>query len=413
MKILFLTDNFPPETNAPASRTFEHAREWVAAGNQVTVITCFPNFPAGKVYSGFKNHWYRVEELEGIRVVRVKTYITANEGFVKRTLDYLSFMFTGTIAACFQKSPDVIVATSPQFFCALAGYLTSRLKRKPWVFELRDIWPASITAVGAMKKNRIIHILEKLELFLYDRADLIVSVTASFRRELIERGVQPDKISVVTNGVDLTRYKVIPKDENLLTDYGLENKFVIGYIGTHGMAHALDKVIEAAELLHAEDLSVTFLFVGSGAQKNNLEKLVKSRNLTNVRIIGQQPKSKMPQLWSICDVALIPLKNSPVFSDVIPSKLFECMGMGLPVIISIPEGEATDIVKETGCGIVVPPEDPDALAYAIKGLYGDEEKLSKLRKNASASALQYSRPTLAHKMLTSLETLNDTNTDIN
>lgn len=238
MHILFLTDNFPPEGNAPATRTYEHATRWVEAGHKVTVITCAPNFPEGKVFDGFKNKLYDVSELDGIRVVRVKTYITANEGFVKRILDYMSFMATGFIAGLFQKKPDVIVATSPQFFCACAGWALSAVRRKPFVFELRDIWPASITAVGAMKDSFAIRMLERIEMFLYRRADSIVSVTHAFKKELIERGVNGEKIEVVLNGVDLTKYEPsLSKDSDLAKQYGLENKFVVGYIGTHGMAH--------------------------------------------------------------------------------------------------------------------------------------------------------------------------------
>ncbi|WP_029859794.1 glycosyltransferase family 4 protein, partial [Vibrio parahaemolyticus] len=244
MHILFLTDNFPPEGNAPATRTYEHAIRWVRAGHKVTVVTCAPNFPEGKVFEGYKNTWYQKHDIDGINVVRVKTYITANEGFLKRILDYISFMITGFLAGLFQKKVDVIVATSPQFFCACAGWALSTAKRKPFVFELRDIWPASITAVGAMKDSFAIRMLEKIELFLYRKADSIISVTHSFKDELIKRGINGEKVDVVLNGVDLTRYKpTIGKDSELEIHYNLEGKFVAGYIGTHGMAHGLEHIV--------------------------------------------------------------------------------------------------------------------------------------------------------------------------
>jgi len=197
MHILFLTDNFPPEGNAPASRTYEHAREWVKLGHEVTIITGAPNFPEGKVYEGYKNDWYSKELLDGIEVRRVKTYITANEGFVKRILDFVSFMVSGFIAGLFVKKPDVIIGTSPQFFTAVGAWALAAVRFKPFVFELRDIWPASIITVGAMKKGFIIKLLERLEIFLYKRASLIISVTESFKVELMERGVEGDKIKVV------------------------------------------------------------------------------------------------------------------------------------------------------------------------------------------------------------------------
>src|SRR5690606_16110437 len=175
--------------------------------------------------------------MDGIRVVRVKTYITANEGFVKRTLDYMSFMAMATLIGVFERRPDVVMATSPQFFCAIAGWMTGILKWRPFVFELRDLWPASIMAVGAMRKSLIIRLLEKLELALYHRADAIVSVTESFCEDLVARGVPREKIHVVINGVDLDRYQPRERDAALAREFELEGKFVAGYMGTHGMAH--------------------------------------------------------------------------------------------------------------------------------------------------------------------------------
>ena len=185
MHILFLTDNFPPEVNAPASRTFEHCREWVRLGEQVTVITCAPNFPKGTVFPGYQNRLWQVEMLDGIRVIRVWSYITANEGFVRRSLDYMSFMVSATIASLFVKKVDVVIGTSPQFFTVCAAYVVGLFKRVPLVFELRDIWPESIKAVGSMNDGFLYRSLEKLELFLYKKASRIIALTQSFKKELV------------------------------------------------------------------------------------------------------------------------------------------------------------------------------------------------------------------------------------
>ncbi|MEP5568703.1 MAG: glycosyltransferase family 4 protein [Halioglobus sp.] len=402
MHILFLTDNFPPEGNAPATRTYEHAREWVKSGHEVTVITCAPNFPEGVVFEGYKNRWYQREEIDGISVVRVKTYITANEGFTKRILDYISFGFMGGFFGLFQKRPDVIVSTSPQFFCACGAWVLSVLRWKPWVFELRDIWPASITAVGAMEKSATIHFLEKLEMFLYRRADRIVAVTNSFKTELIERGVEGDKIDVVVNGVDLSMYvPATAKDSALAEEYELQGKFVVGYIGTHGMAHALDKVLDAAALLRDED-DIRFLFAGGGAERASLEQLVRKRNLDNVVMMPRQPKAMMPVVWSLCDISLISLRDTPLFTKVIPSKIFESMGMGLPMLITCPRGEATEIIESTGSGEVLPPEDCAALADKIRGLHADRARLGELATASFGSAEKYDRKQQAFFMLESL-----------
>lgn len=402
MHILFLTDNFPPEGNAPATRTYEHAIRWVRAGHKVTVITCVPNFPEGKVFDGFKNKLYDVAELDGIRVVRVKTYITANEGFVKRILDYMSFMVTGFIAGLFQKKPDVIVATSPQFFCACAGWALSAVRRKPFVFELRDIWPASITAVGAMKDSKAIRLLEKIEMFLYQRADAIVSVTHAFKQELIERGVDGSKIEVVLNGVDLSKYEPQQKDAELAKQYGLEGKFVAGYIGTHGMAHGLEHIVDVAERLQNHD-DIRVVFAGGGAARQKVVDLVEKKQLKNVVLIDRQPKEMMSRLWSLCDVSLVPLINSDLFRTVIPSKIFECMGMGIPTIMSVPEGEATAIIRETRSGVVVDSESVEQITAAILKLHEDHELYQQVRTRSMEAAPRYSRDIMAADMASVFE----------
>ena len=399
MHILFLTDNFPPEGNAPATRTYEHAVCWIKAGHKVTIITCAPNFPEGRVFDGYKNSLYQKEDMDGINVIRVKTYITANEGFIKRILDYMSFMVMGFIAGLFQKKPDVIVATSPQFFCACAGWVLSVIRRKPFVFELRDIWPASITAVGAMKDSKVIRLLEKLELFLYRRADSIISVTHSFKKELIERGIDGNKIDVVLNGVDLSKYEpALEKDKELAKKYDLEDKFVAGYIGTHGMAHGLENIVAVAEKLQSES-DIRIVFAGGGAARQKVVDLVKNKQLSNVVLIDRQPKEMMPRVWSLCDVSLVPLKNSELFTTVIPSKIFECMGMGIPTIMSVPEGEATAIIKNTNSGITVAPENVDEIVNGILKLKNESKLYAELKKDSIKSGSKFSRDLMADKML--------------
>lgn len=403
MHILFLTDNFPPEGNAPASRTFEHATRWVEMGHKVTVITGAPNFPEGVVFEGYKNRWYQSEQIAGINVVRVKTYITANEGFVRRILDYISFMVSGFFAGLLQKKPDIVVATSPQFFNAVGGWALSAVRRKPFIFELRDIWPASITAVGAMQDSKVIKLLERLEMFLYRKADRIISVTESFKRELIERGIDGTKIDVVLNGVDLMKYApATEKDSDLAETFGLKGKFVAGYIGTHGMAHGLEHIVDAAELLQQRD-DIRFVFAGGGAAREQLETYVGEKQLNNVVLIPRQPKEMMPRLWSLCDVSLVNLIDTPLFRTVIPSKIFESMGMGIPVLVSMPVGEATEIVRESGAGVIVRPEAPLELSNAVAALCDDRSSWQRLSQQASVAAQLYSRESMAHKMLESFD----------
>lgn len=340
MHILFLTDNFPPERNAPASRVYEHACYWVRQGHRVTVLTCAPNFPEGKVYAGYCNRWYQVEEVDGIHVVRVKTFIAKNEGVLLRILDYLSFMVTGFLAGLLQTRPDVVVATSPQFFTVVADWAVAALRRLPFVFELRDLWPASIHAVGALRASTALRRLGRLGLFFYRRAAKVVALTEAFKHDLVSRGISAAHVAVVLNGFDFARYTPQPRDMSLTQQLGLEGCFVVGYIGTHGMAHALDRVLEAAALLR-DTPAIRFLFIGAGAVRDALIAQAAQQHLDNVMFIPAQPKTRMPAYWSVCDLALVPLKNTPLFTTVIPSKIFEAMGMGRAIVLAAPEGEAS------------------------------------------------------------------------
>ena len=406
MHILFLSDNFPPEVNAPASRTFEHCREWVRAGHQVTVVTCAPNFPKGKVYEGYSNRLWQSEAIEGIRVIRVWSYITANEGFVKRILDYQSFMLTATIASLFVRGADVVVGTSPQFFTACAAWAVAALKRVPFVFELRDLWPESIEAVGAMRKGRVIRALEKLEMFLYRRAALIVAVTHAFRDKLAARGIDRHKIEVITNGVDMSRFQPRPKDATLVEALGLQGCFVAGYVGTHGMAHHLETILDAAQSLQSRPGGERFRFIllGDGARKQALKEDAVRRGLCNVIFIDSVPKEEVPRYWSLLDVSIIHLRKTGLFTTVIPSKLFECMGMGLPVLHGV-AGESASIVESEHAGIVFEPENAAQLVASLQRLSSDGALLDKLRANGLSAACRYDRSALAKEMLRSLESL--------
>ncbi len=228
MKILFLSDNFPPETNAAATRVYERACYWIEAGHEVVVLTSAPNFPEGRLFSGFRNSWRNVENMSGIRVVRVKTFITANQGVALRTLDFMSFMVSAFVNGLLEKRPNVIVSTSPQFFAAVGGWALGACRRVPFVFELGDLWPASIIAVGAMKQSWVLKFMEWLELFLYRRAATVVALTQAFKRNLIARGIAPDKIAVVINGVDSGRYGPRPRDEKLAAEWKLGECFTVG-----------------------------------------------------------------------------------------------------------------------------------------------------------------------------------------
>ena len=399
MHILFLTDNFPPEVNAPASRTFEHCREWVKEGHEVTVITCAPNFPRGKVYEGYKNRIWQTEQLSGIQVIRIWSFIAANEGFLKRTLDYLSYMIAAVVAAPFVSKVDLVVGTSPQLFTVCAARIVSAYKRVPWVFELRDIWPESIRVVGAMKESRILNALEKLELYLYRKADAIVTVTHAFKATLIRRGIDSSKIHVVTNGVDTSLFSPREKDSELVARYDLAGKFVVGYIGTHGMAHALDTILDSALAVKLSDTSSSFVFllIGDGAEKARLIERARLEKLDNVIFIDSVSRNEVARYWSLLDCSVIHLRKTDLFKTVIPSKLFESMGMGVPVLHGV-AGESAEIVQKEDVGLVFESENSDELTVKLKKLSSDSELFKTLKSNGPLSALHYERKNLAANM---------------
>ncbi len=400
MKILFLTDNFPPETNAPATRTFEHCKEWVAKGAEVTVITGFPNFPKGKIYPGYKNKRIQHEEIEGIKVIRVWTFIAANKGFIKRTLDFLSFMISAFFAGLTVKT-DKIVATSPQFFTALAGKWLSFWKRKPWIMEVRDIWPESIVAVGASKRNLIIKYFEWLEKRMYNSAKHIVVVTDSFKDNLINKNVPKDKISVFKNGVNIANYPPIPKNQKVLQDLKLESKFIFGYIGTHGMAHGLDFILNAIEPLQKSNPDFHFLFIGDGAERENLIEQSNKMELKNTTFLPSVTKVDVKKYLSVMDIALVNLKKSDTFLSVIPSKIFEAAAMGKPILLGL-NGETKGIIQQYNAGLCFEPENKtEFINTSIK--IAEPSIYQKKKEGAFILAQNFQREKIANQMLNTIE----------
>lgn len=394
MKILFLTDNFPPEVNAPATRTYEHCQEWVKKGADVTVITCVPNFPKGKVYPGYKNKWKTRETIDGIKVVRVWTYISANEGFIRRTLDYISFSITGFFAGLFEKT-DVIVATSPQFFTALAARTLSFWKRKPWVLEIRDLWPESIKTVGAMKDSIFIRYFEKEEMWNYKSADKIITVTDSFKKTISEKGISHNKIEVVKNGANFEIYKPMPKDRDLQKKIKLNGETVIGFIGTHGMAHKLDFILDCAKVL--EGSNYHFLLIGDGAMKKSLVEKRENENITNVTMLDSIPKKEVARYLSLVDISLINLKKSDLFKTVIPSKIFENAAMEIPILIGV-DGEARSIIENYHAGLFFEPENKESFFNKLDEI-NNPENHERFKAGCKALAVDFDRKKLAVKML--------------
>ncbi len=405
MRILFLSHYFPPEVNAPATRTYEHCVRWARAGHDVTVVTCEPNCPDGVLFDGYKNRLRpQVEVMDGVRVVRVWTYVAPNAGILRRIANYLSYLLSAVLASLRLARPDVVVATSPQFFCGWAGVLVSWLKWRPFVLEIRDIWPESIVAVGALQNRTLLRFLEWLERRMYRAADHIVAVGNGYRQRILEKVDIPERISVVTNGVDLERFVPAEPDPRFLNQWSLEGKFVCSYIGTIGMAHGLEVVIEAARILRDKGRDdISFCLVGDGAERQRLQDEAQRLGLGNAVVFtGMLGKAEMPQVLASSDACLIHLKKCELFGTVIPSKLFETMAMSRPIIMGV-EGEARDIVKSAGAGIAMEPGSATSLVQCVEQLADDPALTAELGHSArSFVGENFARDVLAEKLLAQL-----------
>ncbi|MFO8030397.1 MAG: glycosyltransferase family 4 protein [Cyclonatronaceae bacterium] len=395
LKILFLSDNFPPEVTPAATRTYEHCREWVKLGADVTVLTSFPNFPRGKLYEGYKHKRIQRETIDGIKVVRVWTYLAANTGFVRRTVDYLSYAVSSFFAGLYQQT-DIIIATSPHFFITWSGAALSFFKKKPWVFEIRDLWPESIKSVEMLDEGLIYRILERIEMRLYQSATHIIPNTDAFKKRLVERGVPEDKISVIPNGTNFELFIPMEADPELKSRLGLQGKFIVGYIGTLGLAHALDFVIESIARLN--DNSIHFLFIGDGAVKDSIMQRTAELNLKNVSFLDPVPKNDIPRYLALVDASLAPLKKTETFKTVIPSKIFEAGAMGKPMLLGV-DGQARSIVEAYGSGLYFEPENTEDFITKVKKLAGDRELQQRLGEGGKKLARAFDRKKLAAEML--------------
>jgi glycosyltransferase involved in cell wall biosynthesis len=402
VRILFLSHYFPPEVNAPANRTHEHCRRWVADGHEVTVITGVPNHPRGELFPGYHNRWIQEERVDGIRVIRTWMYLTPNAGFTKRILNYVLFAATAALASLRVDRPDVVVATSPQFFCGIAGALVARLKRRPFVLEVRDLWPKSIVELGQLKPGPALTILEAMERWLYRSAAGVVVNTRAFVDHVAERGVARERIELVFNGIDPNLFSPRPPDAKLLAEHRLNGLFSVGYVGTLGLAHGLATVVDAAERLRQHP-DIVFLLIGDGADRRSLEDSIERRDLTNVRILGLQPRHTMPAWIASIDVLLVSLRDLPVFETVIPSKIFEFLAQERPVILAA-RGEIRRMLVDAGAATIIDPEDPDQLAAAVLELKrSPEAALERARAGRKWVEAGFVRNDLARRMLAFLE----------
>lgn len=399
MKITVICHYFPPEIGAPSARIYEMAKHWVDLGNEVHVVTCFPNHPTGIIPDEYKGMKYKYEEMDGIHVHRNYVYATPNKGFIKKTLGHVSFMFSSMIYSMKKiDKPDVIITSSPTFFSMFSGYWYSIRKKADFILEIRDLWPAAMIELGVMKEGFITRILEKMELFFYRKSKKLIMVTESFKKNVVNRGIDEEKVHVITNGVNNELFYPKEKNKELINKYNLQGKFVISYVGAHGISQNLSIILKVAKKLKTYN-NVEFLFIGEGAEKDKLKDIVKQEELNNVQFVDAQRKELIPEFYNISDLCLIPLKNIELFKTFIPSKMFEIMACGIPIVASL-EGEAADILNDSNAATVVQPDNVDEIASAIEKLINDKEMYNQMKVNGPVFVNKnYSRNMLAKKYL--------------
>ena len=371
LRITFLSHYFPPEVGAPQTRMFELARQLVAAGDSVTVVTAFPNYPTGVVHDGYRGRFAMEEHMDGVRVLRRWVFATANTGFFKRILNHLSFVVTSLTALRALGPTDVIFVQSPPLFIGLAALAFSRIKRAPFVFNVSDIWPQSAIELGMLRNGLAIRLAEALERHLYRRASAITVPTPGMLQRLVERGVPRDKVVLLTNGVDTHIYQPRPPDAELAEELGLNGHKMFLYAGTHGLSQGLDVILEAAK--RTTDGDIVYVLAGEGADKEALVEKAKAEGIDNVRFLPNQPQSAMPRLLNLAYAAIVPLKPLDLFKDALPSKMFESMAVGQPIVGSM-WGEAARLIESAGCGIVTEPGDAVALEAAVEKLAADPDR---------------------------------------
>ncbi len=330
------------------------------------------------------------ENVDGVKVIRTWLFPAANRGSYQRMLNYGSFCISSALTGLSIPRPDVVIATSPQLLVGLSGWWLARAKGVPFVFEVRDLWPESLFAVGMGRPDSMLHrLLGKIAGFLYARSDHVVVVTPAFKDHLVQYWcVPPEKISVVENGVETDLFSPGPPDEQLRRELGAQGKFVVSYIGTMGMAHGLETLLDAAGWLRESAPRVQFLLVGEGAEKEQIVALAKTRNLANVRFVGQQKRERVPDYIRASDVCLVLLKKTELFKTVIPTKMLEFMSCGRPVILGV-DGQARHLVEEAKAGIFIEPENGIALSDAAIRLMEDGAMREQLGDNGRRYILQH------------------------
>jgi glycosyltransferase involved in cell wall biosynthesis len=404
MRILWVAQWFPPDLGALPARITEMANVWAADGHDVTVLTAFPHHPLGQIPPEYRGRLVVVEQWGGVRVIRCWLLALPNHRMWQRTLCQVSFCLTAILLGmCRVGQPDIVLVSSPPFFTIPAAWLLARIRRRPFVFEVRDLWPEVFVEMGVMKRGFAYRVLRAMEEFFYRAASCVVVVTRAFREDIATRGVDRNKIALIPNGADLEIYGADDVEPRYREALGGVGRFLVTFVGTHGVATGLDQILDAAELLR-DDSRVAFAFVGEGAERDRLMASASERALPNVTFHRAVPKEEVRSIYASSDACIVCLKPLPFLEKFIPSKVFEIIASGKPVIAAL-GGEAAQIVREAG-HIVVDSGDSAAIAREVRMLVSDDARREEMvRRGKSYIAEHFDRRKLARRYLEVLDAL--------
>jgi glycosyltransferase involved in cell wall biosynthesis len=384
MRILLLTQYFPPETGAAQNRLSDLARRLASAGHDITVLTSMPNYPQGRIFDAYRGRLFSTETDGKMRVLRTWCFVSQNRRFVSRLLNYCSFavlsLFAGLLSSDKQ---DVIVVESPPLFLGLTGVLLSRWRRAKMILNVSDLWPQSAVSMGMLRNKTLIQIASAFENYLYHCSYAVTGQTEGIVQHI--RSCTTDiPVELITNGIDPERFGNRSEERQThRARFEFDRRFVVGFTGLHGLAYDFDGVLRSAELLQKTNSLILFAFFGDGPAKAAAQEAARKRGLKNIAFFPPHPTEAMAGVLSSLDAAIIPLKNSVFFRGTLPARLFECAGAKLPIVLSISPGEATHFVHQADCGICVPPEDSLAMAGAISQLASDSVLCRTLGENGS------------------------------
>ncbi|MGW6384437.1 glycosyltransferase family 4 protein [Peribacillus butanolivorans] len=401
MKILFLTQFFSPETGAASKRVYGLARQLVKLGHEVHVVTGMPNYPTGRIKDEYKKKFFCFEEIDGIKVSRYYVYASNKRSTINRLLNYFSLVLSSLFFLFKRRQIDIIITSSPPLFLGISGVIMSKIKKIPHVFDIRDIWPDVAVEIGEIKENsKIYKMMKKIEKFIYENSDILTVVTNGKRANLIKNGVSPNKIKLISNGFD-EEFLEIPINKEIADKYNLIGKFNLLYAGIIGIAQGIDIIIESAEKLKSNN-EIQFVLVGNGVELERMKGLVKEKKLNNVIFTGEQPHVNIRSFLYYSSAALVPLK-SEALKDSVPTKLYEALGAGKPVILCA-SGDSVEVVNESNGGLIVKPGDIDSFVESIEKLYKDTELYKACTINSKEYVIKnYSRKSIAKTLEKELE----------